>query len=77
MPPIVHKLYAMGLIVIVVFVLIAWVFTALSVSAKTISNLPDHNPGMAPAACINCHQTNASAPRISHVEFPTCGYCHR
>jgi hypothetical protein len=77
MPPIAHKLYAAGLIVIVVFVIIAWVFTAISVSAKTITNLPDHRSDMAPQTCTNCHQTNASAPRIPHIEMPSCGYCHR
>jgi hypothetical protein len=77
MPPIAHKLYAIGLVVIVAFVLIAWVFTAFSVSAKTISNLPDHNIRMVPADCITCHQTKANAPKMPHIEFPTCGYCHR
>jgi len=77
MPPIAHKLYAVGLIVIVVFVLIAWVFTAVSASAKTISNLPDHQAVMLPETCTTCHQTNPNAPRIPHVALHTCGYCHR
>ncbi len=76
-PPIVHWLYAIGLVVIVVFVLIAWVVTAFSVSAKTISNLPDHDIHTPPEACVTCHQTNTRAPQIPHVQFPTCGYCHR
>ncbi len=77
MPPIAHQLYAIGLIVIIVFVIIAWGFTVISVQAKTISNLPDHNSRLAPAACVACHQTNPTAPKIPHVELPTCGYCHR
>ena len=77
MPPIAHKLYAVGLIVIVVFVLVAWVFTAFSVSAKTISNLPDHRPDMAPETCTTCHRTDARAPKIPHIDLPSCGYCHR
>jgi cytochrome c553 len=77
MPAFAHKLYAVGLIIIMLFVLIAWVFTAYSVSAKTVSNLPDHQAGMAPHACTACHETDARAPKIPHVALPTCGYCHR
>ena len=77
MPPIAHKLYAVGLIIIILFVLVAWVFTAFSVSAKTISSLPDHSLSLSPAACAACHQNDARAPRIPHIAFPTCGYCHR
>ena len=77
MPPVAHKLYAIGLIVIVLFVIIAWAFTAFSVSAKTISNLPDHRGSMVPETCTACHQTNPGAPRIPHILLPTCGYCHR
>ena len=77
MPPIAHKLYAIGLVLIVVFVLIAWAMTAFSVSAKTISNLPDHNLNMPPSECVTCHQTKPNAPKMPHVEFPSCGYCHR
>jgi hypothetical protein len=77
MPPLVHQLYVVGLVLIVLFVIVAWVLTAFSVSAKTISNLPDHNINMAAETCITCHRTNAHAPKIPHIEFPTCGYCHR
>ncbi|MBI3734037.1 MAG: hypothetical protein HY259_11375 [Chloroflexi bacterium] len=77
MPRIVHQLYAIGLVVIVLFVLIAWVVTAFSVSAKTIVQLPDHQPPAAPEACVRCHRTNAQAPSMPHIELPTCGYCHR
>ena len=76
-PAFVHWLYAVGLVVIVVFVLIAWAVTAYSVSAKTISNLPDHVPYTPPEQCVSCHETRADAPKIPHVQFPTCGYCHR
>jgi len=76
-PAFVHKLYAIGLIVIVVFVLIAWVVTAFSVQAKTISNLSDHDIHTPPEQCVSCHQTNVNAPKILHVQLPTCGYCHR
>ncbi|MCA1553813.1 MAG: hypothetical protein LC737_05500 [Chloroflexi bacterium] len=77
MPPIAHKLYAVGLIVIVAFVLVAWVFTAFSVSAKTISNLSDHDAHTPPDSCIACHQSSANAPRMTHLALPSCGYCHR
>lgn len=77
MPPIAHKLYAIGLIIIVIFVLIAWLTTAFSLSAKTISNLPDHNVAMPPSECVTCHRNNPKAPPMPHVEFPSCGYCHR
>ena len=77
MPAFAHKMYAVGLIIIVLFVLIAWGFTAISVSAKTISNLPDHQTSMPAATCTACHQSDARAPRIPHIAFPTCGYCHR
>jgi hypothetical protein len=77
MPPIAHKLYAYGLIFIVLFVLVAWVFTAFSVEAKTISNLPDHNIAIPPEQCQACHQTNPRAPRIPHIAMPSCGFCHR
>jgi hypothetical protein len=77
MPPIAHKLYAIGLIIIIVFVLIAWAVTAVSVSARTISNLPDHQVTMLPDTCTTCHQTNPAAPHIPHIQMPTCGYCHR
>lgn len=77
MPAFAHKLYAVGLIIIMLFVLIAWIFTAYSVSAKTISNLPDHQVSMAPQTCTACHATDVRAPKIPHVALPTCGYCHR
>jgi hypothetical protein len=77
MPPLVHRLYVFGAIAIAVFVLIAWAVTAVSLSAKTISNLPDHDIHTAPEQCIACHQSGENAPPLPHVPLPSCGYCHR
>ena len=77
MPPIAHKLYAVGLIVIVIFVIAAWAVTAYSVEAKTIPNSGPHQLGTPPQTCTTCHQNDPRAPKIPHVAFPTCGYCHR
>ena len=77
MPPIAHKLYLIGFVLILVFVCIAWSMTAISLYAKTIYNLPDHPNTVAPQACVTCHQTNPAAPKMPHIEMPSCGYCHR
>ena len=76
-PSYVHKLYAGGLIFVVLFVLIAWGYTAYSLSAPILPEDPDHQPSIAAAQCLECHQTKPDAPRLPHIEFPSCGYCHR
>ena len=76
-PPFVHKLYAIGLIFVVLFILIAWGYTAYSLSAPLLPADPDHQPTVTAAQCVQCHQTRSDAPRMAHIEFPSCGYCHR
>jgi hypothetical protein len=77
MPPSAHKLYMLGLILIIIFVIISWAVTAYSIGAPLIAINQNHHPTIAPEQCLTCHRTETQAPKLKHVEFPTCGYCHR
>lgn len=76
-PPYVHKLYAGGLILVVLFVLVAWGYTAYSLNAPFAPSDRDHQPSIAVSQCVQCHTYQWNAPPMPHVEFPSCGYCHR
>ena len=77
MPPIAHKLYAIGLALIIIFVVISWAMTAYSVAAPLVPIRENHTSAIAPEQCASCHQTDPKAPPMKHIAFPTCGYCHR
>ena len=70
-------MYAAGLIVIVAFIVIAWGYTAYSVGAPILPEDTDHQSSVTRTECVQCHQRDPRAPRMAHVEFPSCGYCHR
>jgi len=76
-PAWVHWMYAIGLVIIVAFVLVAWGYTAYSLSAPILPENADHQPSVPFTECARCHQSDPRAPRIPHADFPSCGYCHR
>jgi hypothetical protein len=65
-------------VLLALIILAAWGFGIAAAIATDVERLPSHNITVPPSRCVTCHtQPAGNAPAIPHMEFPSCGFCHR